>query len=184
MRRCLFAVPTEFTRIPFAAKALKLILQEMQSNGEPASMGYGGLNSSDVREIGSDDGVSRVTFSRPFTYSPSFEEEEWSDDEEVAGAGLGANEVSYLSDMLGGAVPPEMMAALRGGSFESIVSVQGDDEDLLKDPSVQIDMRVSQRSLVSLTGEKLTRSRRLISWLSCAILPQTTQAASLRLLDN
>ena len=51
--------------------------------------------------------------------------------------------VSYLSDMLGGAIPPEMLAALRKGSFESLVSHQGDDEDLMKDPSVQIDMRVS-----------------------------------------
>lgn len=51
-------VPTEFTRIPFPAKVLKLILQEMQSGGEPASMGYGGLNSSDIKEVRSDDGVS------------------------------------------------------------------------------------------------------------------------------
>lgn len=76
-------------------------------------------------------------------------EEDWSDDEEVdgggggGGGGLGANEVSYLSEMLGGPVPPEMLAALGGGSLESLVSYQGNDEDLMKDPSVQIDMRVS-----------------------------------------
>lgn len=71
-------------------------------------------------------------------------DQEWSDDEDVGGrGGLGANEVSYLSDMLGGPVPPGMLAALGGGSFESVVSYQGDDEDLMRDPSVQIDMRVS-----------------------------------------
>jgi importin-9 len=96
----------------------------MQANGEPASMGYGGLNSSDVREVRSDDG-----------------EEDWSDDEDGNG-GLGANEVSFLSDMLGTSVPPEMLAALGAESLED-VTYDGDDEDLMKDPSVQIDMRVS-----------------------------------------
>ncbi|KAI0347862.1 ARM repeat-containing protein [Trametopsis cervina] len=115
-------VPTEFTRIPFPVKALKLILQEMQANGEPASMGYGGLNSSDIQELRSDDG-----------------EEEWSDDEAAEGP-LGAKDVSFLSDMLGAPVPPEMLAALGGGSFED-VSYEGDDEDLMRDPSVQIDLR-------------------------------------------
>lgn len=72
-------------------------------------------------------------------------EEEWSDEEEAGGGGLGANEVSYLSDMLGGPVPPGMLAALGGGSFESVVTHQGDDEDLLKDPSIQVDLRVRRQ---------------------------------------
>ena len=44
--------------------------------------------------------------------------------------------------MLGTSVPPEMLAALGAESFED-VTYDGDDEDLMKDPSVQIDMRVS-----------------------------------------
>ena len=45
--------------------------------------------------------------------------------------------------MLGTSVPPEMLAALGAESFED-VTYDGDDEDLMKDPSVQIDMRVSR----------------------------------------
>ena len=71
-------------------------------------------------------------------------EEDWSDDEEGDGT-IGAKEASFLSDMLGTSVPPEMLAALGNESFED-VTYDGDDEDLMKDPSVQIDMRVSPSS--------------------------------------
>lgn len=64
-------------------------------------------------------------------------QEDWSDDE-----GVGAKETSFLSEMLGTSVPPEMLAALGAESFED-VTYDGDDEDLMKDPSVQIDLRVS-----------------------------------------
>lgn len=47
--------------------------------------------------------------------------------------------------MLGTSVPPEMLAALGAESFED-VTYDGDDEDLMKDPSVQIDLRVSSGS--------------------------------------
>lgn len=50
--RC--AVPTEFTRIPFPVKALKILLRELQSGGEAASRR---MNAS---ELGSDDGVSFI----------------------------------------------------------------------------------------------------------------------------
>ena len=53
---CLFAVvPTEFTSVPFPVKALKLLLHDLQSGGEAASMGF---SAKDVSEAASDDGVS------------------------------------------------------------------------------------------------------------------------------
>ena len=50
----LFAVPTEFTSVPFPVKALKLLLHDLQSGGEAASMGF---SAKDVSEVASDDGV-------------------------------------------------------------------------------------------------------------------------------
>ena len=51
-KRCIICVvPTEFTRIPFPVKALKILLRELQSGGEAASRR---MNAS---EAGSDDGV-------------------------------------------------------------------------------------------------------------------------------
>ena len=49
-----FAVPTEFTSVPFPVKALKLLLHDLQSGGEAASMGF---SAKDVSEVASDDGV-------------------------------------------------------------------------------------------------------------------------------
>ena len=54
---CLFTVPTEFTSVPFPVKALKLLLHDLQSGGEAASMGF---SAKDVSEIASDDGVSTL----------------------------------------------------------------------------------------------------------------------------
>ena len=48
-------VPTEFTSVPFPVKALKLLLHDLQSGGEAASMGF---SAKDVSEAASDDGVS------------------------------------------------------------------------------------------------------------------------------
>ena len=47
-------VPTEFTSVPFPVKALKLLLRDLQSGGEAASMGF---SAKDVSEVASDDGV-------------------------------------------------------------------------------------------------------------------------------
>ncbi|KAL0575020.1 hypothetical protein V5O48_006949 [Marasmius crinis-equi] len=46
-------VPTEFTSIPFPVKAIKIILHEVQSGGESATMGAA---QDDVQEVDSDDG--------------------------------------------------------------------------------------------------------------------------------
>jgi importin-9 len=57
-------VPTEFTSVPFPVKALKLVLSELQSDGEPASLSYGGVGLKDVqddRDVESDGGV-RISF--------------------------------------------------------------------------------------------------------------------------
>ena len=48
-------VPTEFTSVPFPVKVLKLLLHDLQSGGEAASMGF---SANDVSEAASDDGVS------------------------------------------------------------------------------------------------------------------------------
>lgn len=134
-------VPTEFTSIPFPIKALKLVLAELQSDGEPASLSFGGVGLKDIQddvdEAGSDDG-------------------EWSDDDvpgrpEPTGA-LSANEMSYVKEMLGGQeVPQGVFAALGGGinagvpstgGFDDDTDYEGDDEDLMRDPIVQVDMQV------------------------------------------
>ncbi|KAJ2969794.1 hypothetical protein NUW54_g12879 [Trametes sanguinea] len=49
--------PTEFTSVPFPVKALKLLLHELQSGGESATMGF---NSADLADLDSDDGVRRL----------------------------------------------------------------------------------------------------------------------------
>ena len=90
--------------MPFPIKALKLVLAELQSDGEPASLSYGGIGQHDVdRDIESDDG-----------------EDDWSDDGDVparpepSGA-LNAGEMAYVKEMLGGQeVPQEVFAAISG----------------------------------------------------------------------
>ena len=52
-------MPTEFTSVPFPVKALKLLLRDLQTGGEAASMGF---NAADVEDVGSDDGVRPPTF--------------------------------------------------------------------------------------------------------------------------
>lgn len=135
-------MPTEFTAVPFPTKALKLVLAELQADGEPASLGLGGIAPADVdRDVESDDG-----------------EEDWSDDDdgvparpEPTGA-LSAGERAYVQEMLGGDVPQEVFAALSGGpgiaagmpsfaDFDDGTDYEGDDEDLMKDPLVQVDMQ-------------------------------------------
>lgn len=62
----LCTVPTEFTSIPFPIKALKLVLTELQSDGEPASLSYGGVGLEDVQadnDAESDDGVRSLVLS-------------------------------------------------------------------------------------------------------------------------
>jgi hypothetical protein len=52
----IMAVPHEFTSIPFPLKALKMIVHDVQSGGESATVtAQGGAN-----DVDSDDGVSDV----------------------------------------------------------------------------------------------------------------------------
>ncbi|KAI0789448.1 ARM repeat-containing protein [Abortiporus biennis] len=71
-------IPTEFTRIPFPVKTVKILLHDLQSNGESAAMGLGA-----TEELDSDDG-----------------DEEWQDDEKLV-QGFKQDELAFLSDMLG-----------------------------------------------------------------------------------
>ncbi len=51
------SVPTEFTSVPFPVKALKLLLHDLQTGGEAASMGF---SAKDFSDVASDDGVSAL----------------------------------------------------------------------------------------------------------------------------
>ena len=50
----LFAVPTEFTSVPFPVKALKIVVRDLLTGGESAAIG-----AIDDEEVASDDGVRR-----------------------------------------------------------------------------------------------------------------------------
>ncbi|PIL31196.1 hypothetical protein GSI_05894 [Ganoderma sinense ZZ0214-1] len=104
-------VPTEFTSVPFPVKALKLLLHDLQSGGEAASMGF---SAKDVSEVASDDG-----------------DEEWAE-EEALHQGFKADEFAFLSDMLG----PRGMAFDNDDALEG-----ADDEDLKNDPVSTMDMQ-------------------------------------------
>ncbi|GBE77314.1 ARM repeat-containing protein [Sparassis crispa] len=71
-------IPTEFTSIAFPVKALKLLLHDLQSGGEAATMNLGA-----VPEIDSDD-----------------EDDEWTEEEKLH-QGFKADEFAFLSEMLG-----------------------------------------------------------------------------------
>ncbi|KAI0354778.1 ARM repeat-containing protein [Trametes cingulata] len=103
--------PTEFTSVPFPVKALKLLVHELQSGGEAASMGF---NAADIAELDSDDG-----------------DEEWTE-EEKQNQGFKADEFAFLSDMLG----PRGMAFDNDDALE-----ENDDEDLKNDPVSTMDMQ-------------------------------------------
>ncbi|KAI0778993.1 ARM repeat-containing protein [Trametes elegans] len=104
-------IPTEFTSVPFPVKAVKLLLHELQSGGEAASMGF---NAADVAELDSDDG-----------------DEEWTEEEKLH-QGFKADEFAFLSDMLG----PRGMAFDNDDALE-----ENDDEDLKNDPVSTMDMQ-------------------------------------------
>lgn len=55
----ILTAPTEFTSVPFPVKAIKILLHEVQSGGEPATMGNAQEFADDVD---SEDGVSKPYF--------------------------------------------------------------------------------------------------------------------------
>ncbi|TFY51032.1 hypothetical protein EVG20_g11201, partial [Dentipellis fragilis] len=71
--------PLEFTSVPFPVKALKLLLHDLQTNGEAASMAAPG----GMLDIDSDDG-----------------DEEWTEEEKL-NQGLKQDELAFLSDIIG-----------------------------------------------------------------------------------
>ncbi|KAG6885829.1 hypothetical protein C0993_009221 [Termitomyces sp. T159_Od127] len=105
--------PTEFTSIPFPVKALKLILRDVQSSGDSATISARGGAATD--DIDSDDG-----------------NEDWTEEEKLNPASLG-DEFAFLSDMIGP----------RGMPFDNDDIIREDDDDAFKDdPVVKMDMQV------------------------------------------
>ncbi|KAF5384768.1 hypothetical protein D9615_001050 [Tricholomella constricta] len=103
--------PTEFTSIPFPVKALKLLLHDVQSGGESATITAQG---GDTYDIDSDDG-----------------DEDWTEEEKL-NQGFKEDEFAFLSDMLG----PRGMAFDNDDVLDD-----SDDEDLKNDPISEMDMQ-------------------------------------------
>lgn len=128
----LLLAPHEFTRIPFPVKAIKILVHEIQSGGEAASMSaFAGTGS--VPELESDDGVwvpdNIISIS---SGSPSPQEDDWTE-EERQNQGFSHEEFQMLSEMLG----PKGVAFDNDQVFDD-----NDDEDLKNDPISQMDMTV------------------------------------------
>lgn len=127
--------PHEFTRIPFPVKAIKILVHEIQSGGEAASMSaFAGTGS--VPELESDDGVRFLEIaSAPccaHTCDPFYQEDDWGD-EEKKNQGFSHEEFQMLSEMLGP----------KGVAFDNDeVLDDNDDEDLKNDPISRMDMTV------------------------------------------
>ncbi|KIN92743.1 hypothetical protein M404DRAFT_737758 [Pisolithus tinctorius Marx 270] len=121
-------IPHEFTSIPFPVKALKLLVRELRSDGEPATIPGEGL------EVDSDDGVSprnhRSLWARR-SYCSDLQDEEWTEEEQQH-QGFKEDEFAFLSEMLGP----------RGANFDNDdILYESDDEDLKNDPVSQINMK-------------------------------------------
>ncbi|KAH8119757.1 ARM repeat-containing protein [Phellopilus nigrolimitatus] len=111
--------PHEFTQIPFPVKALKLIINDLRSNGESASMATISAQAGTI-DADSDDG-----------------DEEWQDEDGVNP--LNRDEIAFLSDVLGP----------RGGAFDDDdIPDDNDDEDLKNDSISQMDMTAHLISFV------------------------------------
>ncbi|KAF8079173.1 armadillo-type protein [Lyophyllum atratum] len=104
--------PTEFTSITFPVKALKLLLHDVQSGGESATISAQG--GADTYAIDSDD-----------------EDEDWTEEEKL-NQGFKEDEFAFLSDMIG----PKGMAFDNDDVLD-----ESDDEDLKNDPISEMDMQ-------------------------------------------
>ncbi|THH01586.1 hypothetical protein EW145_g6890 [Phellinidium pouzarii] len=103
--------PHEFTQIPFPVKALKLIVNELRSNGESATMDTISAPAGNF-DADSDDG-----------------DEDWQDEDNANP--LNKDEIAFISDMLG-----PRAAAFDNDDFPD----DNDDDDLKNDPISQMDM--------------------------------------------
>ncbi|KAH6916745.1 armadillo-type protein [Coprinopsis sp. MPI-PUGE-AT-0042] len=111
--------PHEFSMIPFPVKALKIIINDLQSDGEAATLTAAG----GAYEVDSDDG-----------------DEEWTEEEKLH-QGFKKDEFAFLSDMLG----PKGMAF---DNDEVLDNHDEDDEDLKNDPVMQMDIQAHLRGLL------------------------------------
>ncbi|KAL8280102.1 hypothetical protein RQP46_007432 [Phenoliferia psychrophenolica] len=111
--------PDQFSSIPFHAKALKILLHDVQRSGDDATIGKKGGEMEDFDDVDSDDG-----------------DDEWAD--EGAEFRTGDKDLDFLSDMLGtdGALAKYMQdtSSEDGG-------VDHDDEDLKNDPVYSLDVQ-------------------------------------------
>lgn len=126
--------PHEFTRVPFPVKAIKILVHEIQSGGEAASMSaFAGTGS--VPELESDDGVSFLEIKSVHSRAHICglcKEDDWGE-EERQNQGFSHEEFQMLSEMLGP----------KGVAFDNDeVLDENDDEDLRNDPISQMDMTV------------------------------------------
>ncbi|KAG6896763.1 hypothetical protein C0992_006277, partial [Termitomyces sp. T32_za158] len=140
--------PIEFTSIPFPVKALKLVLRDVQSSGDSATISARG--GAATNDIDSDDGVScsksQFLYRDALTQSPGFsspvsssnyqifnekQDEDWDEEEKLDPASLG-DEFAFLSDMIGP----------RGVAFDNDDLIQESDDDAFKDdPVAKMDMQ-------------------------------------------
>ncbi|KAF6754194.1 armadillo-type protein [Ephemerocybe angulata] len=104
--------PHEFSQIPFSVKALKIMIHDLQSGGDAATISAaGGFKPTDLE---SDDG-----------------DDDWAEEEKL-NQGFNEEEFSFLSDMLGP----------KGVAFDNDDYLDdNDDEDLKNDPVSQMDMQ-------------------------------------------
>ncbi|EDR15931.1 uncharacterized protein LACBIDRAFT_242896 [Laccaria bicolor S238N-H82] len=103
--------PHEFTSVPFPVKALKIIIHDLQSGGDAATISAQGNT---VEDVDSDDG-----------------DEDWTEEEKLH-QGFKEDEFAFLSEMLG----PKGMAFDNDELLDD-----HDDEDLKNDPVSQMDMQ-------------------------------------------
>jgi hypothetical protein len=122
------AAPHEFTSVPFPVKVLKLLVHDLRSGGDSATIPKAEY------DVDSDDGVR--TAAHPLIHSSNdLQDEEWTEEEQ--NQGFKQEEFAFLSEMLGP----------RGVNFDNDdILEEADDEDLRTDAISQIDMQVCLRS--------------------------------------
>jgi hypothetical protein len=124
------AAPHEFTSVPFPVKALKLLVHDLRSGGDSATIPKAEY------DVDSDDGVR--TAAHPLIHSLNdLQDEEWTEEQNQ---GFKQEEFAFLSEMLGP----------RGVNFDNDdILEETDDEDLRTDVISQIDMQVCALGLLA-----------------------------------
>lgn len=154
------AAPHEFTSLPFPVKALKIVIRDLQSGGDSATISAQGH----TFDVDSDDGVY-IFINEDFyelTWS-LIKDEEWTE-EERQNQGFKAEEFEFLSEMLGP----------KGVAFDNddLLDVQ-DDEDLKSDPVSQMDMQVSRHGCLLQSYWQLGYKAHLVNFLKTCVAQNT-----------